>query len=240
MSKKFFEQLKKKYPLDKKDTKEIILDTYQIKEITEEEQKYLEQFENVQTFSLNNTQLKSLNNLPGFPNLTKIELSDNYLSGEEISKLKIYQKLKKIKLANNKIKNLNDIKILSKFKELTFLDLSENPINSIYDYKREIFRIIPSLNFLDMEDKEGKNYSDYEEEEDENEEKEFEEEEEKDEESFIINEKEENENEEEEKEENEEEEKEDKEIKDNKKVKRDNDDINDEDIHNPEKKRKLK
>ena len=209
MSKKFFEQLKKKYPLDKKDTKEIILDTYQIKEITEEEQKYMEHFANIQTFSLNNTQLKSLNNLPNFPNLTTIELSDNFISGEEISKLKIYQKLKKIKLANNKIKNLNDIKILSNFKELTFLDLSENPINSIYDYKREIFRIIPSLNFLDMEDKEGKNYSDYEEEEDENEEKEFEEEEEKDEESFIINDKEENENESENEEnENEEEEEE--------------------------------
>ena len=44
MSKKLFEQLKKKYPLDKKDTKEIILDTYQIKEITEEEQNNLEIF----------------------------------------------------------------------------------------------------------------------------------------------------------------------------------------------------
>jgi hypothetical protein len=207
MSKKFFEQLKKKYPLEKKDTKEIILDTYQIKEISEEEKEYMEQFQKVETFSLNNTHLKSLNNLPNFPSLTTIELSDNFISGEEISKLKIYENLKKIRIANNKIKNLNDMEILSNFKNLTFLDLSENPINSIFDYKRKIFNLIPSLNFLDMEDKEGKNYSEYEEEEDEIEEKEIEEEEEeKDEESFIINDKEENENEDEEKEEEEEEE----------------------------------
>ena len=227
MSNNILEILKKKYPLDNKEVKDIVLDTLTIKEITPEEKEYLENFKNVKVFSFNLTKLKSLNNLPQFPNLSEIELSDNLLSGEELHKLIIYPEIKKIRLANNKIKQIKDLDSFQHLTQLNFLDLSQNPINSIENYRKKIFELIPSLNFLDMQDKEGKAYSDFEEEEDENEEKEDEEEEKED--SFFIDDKKEkegkkNENEEEEfgEEEFEEEEKE------------------NEDYYKPGKKRKLK
>ena len=44
MSNNILEILKKKYPLDNKEVKDIVLDTLTIKEITPEEKEYLENF----------------------------------------------------------------------------------------------------------------------------------------------------------------------------------------------------
>ena len=131
MSKNFLEYLKNKYPDDKTDIKEIIIDAYQIKEFTPKEKDYLQKFTQIHLFSLNMTQLHSLNNLPHFPILSEIELSDNHIKGEELYKLTIYIHIRKIKLANNNIKNIEDIKCFNTFRDLNFLDLSENPINNI-------------------------------------------------------------------------------------------------------------
>ena len=163
MSKNFLEYLKNKYPDDKTDIKEIIIDAYQIKEFSQKEKEYLQKFKKINLFSLNMTQLISLDNLPHFPILSEIELSDNHINGEELYKLTIYIHIKKISLANNNIKNYEDIKCFNTFRNLNFLDLSENPINNINNYRKKLFDLLPTLVFLDMQDKEGKSYSKFEE-----------------------------------------------------------------------------
>jgi len=206
MSKLLIEFLNKKYPSDNENIIEIIIDSFQIKEFSTSDKIYLEQFKKTQIFSLNNTKLTSLNNLPNFEILSEIDLSDNFIKGEELLKLTKYIHLKKIRLANNNIKHYEDVKCFNCFRNLYFLDLSENPINNISNYKKRIFELIPTLAFLDMQDKEDKNYSEFEEEEDENED--YEDDEKYSESSFIVNDKEEEnedyENEEEEEEEEEE------------------------------------
>ena len=222
MSKNLLEYLKKKYPEDKEEIKEIIIDAYQIKEFSQKEKEYLQKFKKINLFSLNMTQLISLDNLPHFPILSEIELSDNHINGEELYKLTIYIHIKKISLANNNIKNYEDIKCFNTFRNLNFLDLSENPINSINNYRKKLFDLLPTLVFLDMQDKEGKSYSKFEEEEDEIEENEEEEEEKNSDNSFIVYDNKEDENEEienEEEEEEEEEEQNEEEHKPNKKRK---------------------
>jgi len=223
MSKNLLEYLKKKYPEDKEEIKEIIIDAYQIKEFSQKEKEYLQKFKKINLFSLNMTQLISLDNLPHFPILSEIELSDNHINGEELYKLTIYIHIKKISLANNNIKNYEDIKCFNTFRNLNFLDLSENPINSINNYRKKLFDLLPTLVFLDMQDKEGKSYSKFEEEEDEIEENEEEEEEKNSDNSFIVYDNKEDENEEIENEEEEEEEEEEQ----------------NEEEHKPNKKRKL-
>ena len=223
MSKNLLEYLKKKYPEDKEEIKEIIIDAYQIKEFSQKEKEYLQKFKKINLFSLNMTQLISLDNLPHFPILSEIELSDNHINGEELYKLTIYIHIKKISLANNNIKNYEDIKCFNTFRNLIFLDLSENPINSINNYRKKLFDLLPTLVFLDMQDKEGKSYSKFEEEEDEIEENEEEEEEKNSDNSFIVYDNKEDENEEIENEEEEEEEEEEQ----------------NEEEHKPNKKRKL-
>jgi len=223
MSKNLLEYLKKKYPEDKEEIKEIIIDAYQIKEFSQKEKEYLQKFKKINLFSLNMTQLISLDNLPHFPILSEIELSDNHINGEELYKLTIYIHIKKISLANNNIKNYEDIKCFNTFRNLNFLDLSENPINNINNYRKKLFDLLPTLVFLDMQDKEGKSYSKFEEEEDEIEENEEEEEEKNSDNSFIVYDNKEDENEEIENEEEEEEEEEEQ----------------NEEEHKPNKKRKL-
>ena len=223
MSKNLLEYLKKKYPEDKEEIKEIIIDAYQIKEFSQKEKEYLQKFKKINLFSLNMTQLISLDNLPHFPILSEIELSDNHINGEELYKLTIYIHIKKISLANNNIKNYEDIKCFNTFRNLIFLDLSENPVNNINNYRKKLFDLLPTLVFLDMQDKEGKSYSKFEEEEDEIEENEEEEEEKNSDNSFIVYDNKEDENEEIENEEEEEEEEEEQ----------------NEEEHKPNKKRKL-
>ena len=223
MSKNLLEYLKKKYPEDKEEIKEIIIDAYQIKEFSQKEKEYLQKFKKINLFSLNMTQLISLDNLPHFPILSEIELSDNHINGEELYKLTIYIHIKKISLANNNIKNYDDIKCFNTFRNLNFLDLSENPINNISNYRKKLFDLLPTLVFLDMQDKEGKSYSKFEEEEDEIEENEEEEEEKNSDNSFIVYDNKEDENEEIENEEEEEEKEEEQ----------------NEEEHKPNKKRKL-
>ena len=202
MSNEIFEKIKNKYNESQiNDIQDIVLDTIPIKEFTEEIKNYLEKFTNVTKLSLNMCLLKNLTFLPLFQNLIEIELSDNHLQGKDIQILSQFQLLNQIKIANNKIENFNDLEPLSKLRDLSFLDLSENPVIKTQDYRKKLYEMIPTLVYLDMIDKNGKSYEDFEEEEDEKEELE-EEEKEKAENSFVVednaNEEEESENEEEE------------------------------------------
>jgi len=202
MSNEILEKIKNKYnDSEINEIEDIVLDTIPIKEFTEEIKNYMEKFTNVTKLSLNMCLLKNLTFIPLFKNLVEIELSDNHLQGKDIQIISQFQLLNQIKIANNKIENFSDLEPLSKLRDLSFLDLSENPVIKTKDYRKKLYEMIPTLVYLDMIDKNGKSYEDFEEEEDEKEELE-EEEKEKGENSFVVednlNEEEESENDDEE------------------------------------------
>lgn len=64
-----------------------------------------------------------------------------------------------LRLANNKIASVEDVKSLGALKSLANLDLVENPVCSSEEYKRDaIFDAIPSLEVLDFVCKNGDEY----------------------------------------------------------------------------------
>ena len=67
----------------------------------------------------------------------------------EFIKLKDYPFLSEIYFVNNKVKNFDTIKIMNSLRNLHLIDLSENPINSIKDYRKNFFDSFPRLIFLD-------------------------------------------------------------------------------------------
>merc|ERR1739847_182516 len=55
-------------------------------------------------------------------------------------------------LSNNKLKDLEAIEPLKSFEALTHLDLFNNDICNIEDYRTKVFKLLPSLKFLDDAD----------------------------------------------------------------------------------------
>lgn len=189
----------------KEDISEMICDDIIVKKFTEEDKKLLEQFSKLKLLSFNCCKLSSLDSLPSICSLEELQLSDNFLSGKELSKLLIYPRLTKLKICNNRIDNFDDFKVLDKLKDLNFLDLTENPITQKPNYRNKIFEILPKLVYLDYKNKNGEECPESDEEEDE------EDQENDDEKSFIVDdskeeEEDDNENDEEDEEDEEEEE----------------------------------
>ena len=164
-----------------KNIKELTLDGYYIGEISLEIKRYLEQFINVEKLNMSFCKLHSLDNLPNLPNITKVEFNDNLLDEKEFIKLKKYPLLSEIFFANNKVKDIELMKEMSLMRDMHLIDLSENPICSSKDYRKNVFEIFPKLIFLDRL---GKNNETYEEFED-NEEEEEEEEENEEDKNFV-------------------------------------------------------
>lgn len=67
-------------------------------------------------------------------------------------------KLTHLNLSGNKIKDLDTLQHLKDFKYLKNLDLFNNEATSIENYREKIFKLIPSLKYLDgydVEDREA-------------------------------------------------------------------------------------
>jgi len=72
-----------------------------------------------------------------------------------------------LKLGNNKIAIVEELKCLASMSKLKNLDLEGNPVQDTPEYKPEdIFAMIPSLEVLDMKTKDGEDAPDSEEEDD--------------------------------------------------------------------------
>lgn len=63
-------------------------------------------------------------------------------------------KLTHLNLSGNKIKDLDTLEPLKDFKYLKSLDLFNNEATSIENYREKIFKLIPSLKYLDGYDAE--------------------------------------------------------------------------------------
>ncbi|ROT84405.1 mapmodulin-like protein [Penaeus vannamei] len=112
-----------------------------------------EEFENLEVLSLINVGLTSLKGFPALPNLRKLELSDNRISGG-LSALTCLPKLSYLNLSGNKIKDLETLEALKDLKSLVNLDLFNCEVSQIENYREKVFSLIPSLVFLDGFDKE--------------------------------------------------------------------------------------
>lgn len=116
-------------------------------------------FVNLETLSLINVGLTSLKGFPKLPNLKKLELSDNRISGG-LNLLHTSPKLSHLNLSGNKIASLEALEPLKEFKNLKSLDLFNNEATTISNYRELIFDLIPSLKFLDGFDAEDREAED--------------------------------------------------------------------------------
>ncbi|KAJ9576775.1 hypothetical protein L9F63_025330, partial [Diploptera punctata] len=107
-----------------------------------------DEFINLETLSLINVGLTSLKGFPKLPNLRKLELSDNRISGG-LNLLHASPKLTHLNLSGNKIKDLDTLEPLKEFKNLKNLDLFNNEATSMDNYREKVFNLIPSLKYLD-------------------------------------------------------------------------------------------
>jgi len=107
--------------------------------------------------SMNNTHLKSLENMPE-AKLEKLEVSDNHLKNDELSRLtSLYaSSLVSLKAANNKIDDLEAvITFVKSMPHLEILDLSNNSVAEKDGYRDKIFENCSSLKVLDGMTKDG-------------------------------------------------------------------------------------
>merc|ERR1711881_309740 len=127
--------------------KELNLDNARATQIEGLSDEYI----NLETLSLISVGLTTLKGFPKLASLKKLELSDNRISSG-LQALQDCPQLSHLNLSNNKIKDLDAIEPVKSFGQLTHLDLFNNDICNIEDYRTKVFKLLPSLKFLDDAD----------------------------------------------------------------------------------------
>lgn len=107
-----------------------------------------DEFAALVSLSLINVGLTSLKGFPKLSSLKKLELSDNRISGG-LNLLQSSPKLTHLNLSGNKIKDLDTLQPLKEFKNLKNLDLFNNEVTNLDNYREKVFSLIPSLRYLD-------------------------------------------------------------------------------------------
>jgi len=125
-----------------------------------------DEFSSLESLSLINVGLTSLKGFPKLPNLKKLELSDNRITGG-LNLLQGSPKLTHLNLSGNKIKDIETLEPLKEFSNLKNLDLFNCDVTQMENYRDKLFGLIPSLKFLDGFDREDKEAEDSEADEDE-------------------------------------------------------------------------
>ena len=129
-------------------------------ELTSEDKKFLEKFNQAKVLNLSFTGLRSLKNLPVIETLEKLDLSDNNLNGEDLNQIYLaFKKIKVLLVANNAIKNPDHAAFLNKCSNMKKLDLSANPITEMQYYRENVFEKLGFLRGLDGYDKSDNEWS---------------------------------------------------------------------------------
>ncbi|XP_076045348.1 acidic leucine-rich nuclear phosphoprotein 32 family member A-like [Oratosquilla oratoria] len=111
-----------------------------------------EEFKKLRILSLINVGLTSLKGFPRLPQLRKLELSDNRISGG-LNAIEGLPKLSYLNLSGNKIKEIETLEPLKELKNLRTLDLFNCEVGGKENYREKIFQMVPSLVYLDGFDK---------------------------------------------------------------------------------------
>lgn len=107
-----------------------------------------DEFTALESLSLINVGLTTLKGFPKLPSLKKLELSDNRISNG-LNHLTESPKLTHLNLSGNKVKDYESLKPLEGFQNLIVLDLFNNEVTNLDDYREQIFGMLPSLKYLD-------------------------------------------------------------------------------------------
>ncbi|XP_075264447.1 putative acidic leucine-rich nuclear phosphoprotein 32 family member C, partial [Convolutriloba macropyga] len=116
----------------------------------------------LETLSLINNGLTSLEGFPPLLKLRKLELADNFLSGG-FEVLEACPNLQKINLSGNKIKDIESLRPLSKLSNLMSLDLYSNEITSSEAFPHNVKQILPNVQSFCEDELEGLSSGDEEE-----------------------------------------------------------------------------
>ncbi|GMT00263.1 hypothetical protein PENTCL1PPCAC_22437 [Pristionchus entomophagus] len=107
------------------------------------------------TLSMVNCGLKSLEGLPTLPELVIFDISQNELSsGLDILAAKC-PKLEKLVLSDNKFATLEQLEPLKAIESLSVLDTFQNDVEDVDDYRTKIFEMFPNLKDLNGHDING-------------------------------------------------------------------------------------
>lgn len=114
----------------------------------------LEDLEDLELLSANCVGLVTLEGIPKLPKLWQLEVQDNRLTGglEELQKA---PNIEVLKLGGNQIATMEALKPLCNLSKLRNLDLIENPVTQVANYRDQLFKLISSLIVLDGTDADG-------------------------------------------------------------------------------------
>lgn len=111
-----------------------------------------DEFKSLETLSMINVGLTNLKGFPNLPNLKRLELSDNRLSGG-FEQLAGCPSITHVNLSGNKIAHIGTLEPLKSLNKLKSLDLFNCEVTSLENYRDKVFELIPHLKYLDGFDK---------------------------------------------------------------------------------------
>ena len=127
------------------EVKELLLDNCKASKISGLSDEYT----SLNTISLINVGLTTLEGLPKLESLRTIDLSDNKLSGGLDKLVENCPRLYHINLCANNISEFTALEPLTKLEELTALDLFDCEVTEKPDYRKKVFEMMPQLQYLD-------------------------------------------------------------------------------------------
>lgn len=134
---------------------ELKLDGVEITNISLELKEKLSEFINLNLLTMNECNLMSLENFPDLPNLTRLELCDNFFDGDSLQYLTNSKKLQSLVLGGNKIRKMEDIESLKNLENLIELDFLGSEICEVENFKENIFASFKKLLLLNNLDIDG-------------------------------------------------------------------------------------
>ena len=86
-------------------------------------------------------------------------MADNKIEGDSLADVcRFKETLVVLKISNNRISTIEQVKQLAPCSELTNLDLSENEVCKIDKYREMVYEALPNVQVLDGHDRDGNSY----------------------------------------------------------------------------------
>ncbi|CAD8201697.1 unnamed protein product [Paramecium octaurelia] len=143
----------------------LCFENINIGQFTNETIKLLAKYNDLICLEFNDCKLSSLDNLIGFPNLTKLRLCNNNLDKSSLQHIiQHFPKVTYLDISGNKKISQDDFKDLVELKELQHLVFNEKDTDRAF-----LFESIPQLSYIDHKDKAGNEVEDEENEDEEDE-----------------------------------------------------------------------